>query len=305
MARTIVVTGATGGVGGILVKKLSERGMNVRAGVHTPGSEAKLEGLTGVEPVSIDYARPETLASAMEGADSLYLVTPLGPDMVETTKNVVVQAVAAGIERVVKQSVIGAISKDPTAWGVLHRDAERVIQKADFRYTFIRPNSFMQNFSRRDARHIRQLGEFYRAHGDAQVSYIDARDIAEAAATVLTTEGHEDQAYTLTGPESLSYHAIADMLTEVAGRRVRFVPLSAERLRAMMEEADVPAWRIDTMVEWQEWQSHGHAAPVTEDYLKLTGRQPTSFRQFLADNADQFRAEGLYGEPRTIVTPAE
>jgi uncharacterized protein YbjT (DUF2867 family) len=146
MVGTILVTGATGTVGGEVVKQLSSTGQKVRASVRSTTRVTSNDKLKDVELVEMDYNKPETLVTAFKGADKLFLLTPASPKAAELAANLVKEAKKNGIKHIVKQSVMGADSELDVAHLRLHRQAEKMIEESGIPFTFLRPNDFMQNF---------------------------------------------------------------------------------------------------------------------------------------------------------------
>jgi uncharacterized protein YbjT (DUF2867 family) len=285
MTTTVFVTGAAGTTGSELVPMLAAEGFDVRAGVHTQTHATHLDG-EGVELVEIDLTDRASLTDAFTGADSLSLLTPFTPDMVGLTQNAVDAAVDAGVEFVVRHSALGADTADvtPTRW---HRDAERVVEASGLDYTHLRPTTFMQNLLGQ-AESIRERGELSASVGDAAISHVDVRDVATVATTVFTEEGHEREAYDLTGPEALTYDDVAGVLSDVTGHVVEYVPVSEEAMRESLDQRGMPDELADAFLELQSWFAEGNGADVASAVVDVTGLPPHSFRQFVADNAETF-----------------
>jgi uncharacterized protein YbjT (DUF2867 family) len=182
MTQPIVVTGATGTVGSRVVEQLRAAGASVRAAVRDPGrvpSEPRLEA------VAIDFARPETLEAAMTGADHLFLLTAFVPEMVEMSHALVDAAKAAGIEHVVKLSAIGAGPGASIALGEWHTKGEKYLEDSGIGFTYLRPNSFMQNYVTYYGETIKTQNAFYLPHGKGKMSLVDPGDVAAVAVKTL------------------------------------------------------------------------------------------------------------------------
>jgi uncharacterized protein YbjT (DUF2867 family) len=185
----ILVTGATGNIGPGVVRSLLERGAPIRIAVHrTPLA------VDGAPTVPLDFDRPETFAPALDGADTLFLLSA----EVAHEAALIDAAGDAGIRRIVYISSFGA-NEDPFLVGRLHREMEERIAASGMAWTVLRPNYLMQNVLWLMADDIRREDAFYDSLGPRPVSMIDARDIGAAAARVLTEPGHEGRAYELSG----------------------------------------------------------------------------------------------------------
>src|SRR4028119_592996 len=203
MTNTILVMGATGNVGSQVVKQLADTGANVRAAVR---SQRKAESLKS-EKVSLtefDTDKPETIEAAFQGVHKVFLLTPLVPNMVELSANLVAAAKKAGVKHIIKSSGMGAEVEPGITLTRWHRAAEKAIEASGIAFTFVRPNGFMQNYANFNGATIKTQNTFYLPVGDGKVSYIDTRDIAAVAVAALTQDGHEGKAYEVTGLEAIS-----------------------------------------------------------------------------------------------------
>ncbi len=289
MSKTILVTGATGTVGSEVVKQLSAKGADVRACCHTLSKADKIRG-PGVEIVEVDYNKPETVEAAFRGVEKLFLLTPFTDNMVEITAQLAAEARKAGVKHIVKLSTLvlgGDVEAKipPIRW---HRQAEEIVEESGIPYIFVRPNGFMQNFINYYGETIETQNAIYTAAGEAKVGFVDARDIAAVAVEALTGDGHEGKVYTITGPEAISHNQIADILSEVLGRKISHVNLSEEDLRKGLEEAGLPDWIITSFVEGERITREGRPSAVLPTVEEVTGKKPRSFEQFARDYAEAF-----------------
>lgn len=285
----ILVTGAGGTVGGEIVKQLRAAGAKFRAGYYTQAKadEAKLGGVDGV---TLDFAKPETLRPALAGVERVFLISGTVPNQTELELNVVRESRGSGVRHIVKSSVWGAESEAFT-FAKIHHPVEREIAASRLTYTFLRPNGYMQNMHNFYSGTIKAQGTFYLPARDARISHIDVRDLARVAVAVLTQAGHDGQAYDLSGPEALSYHEIADKLSAVAGRKISYVDVSDEDFKRGMVSVGAPAEAADAMIELFHYYMSGAASGISPVVRRLTGREPLSFDQYARDHAAFFRAE--------------
>lgn len=294
MTETILVTGATGTVGSEVVKQLLSAEQRVRAAVHTTARAASShEKLKGLELVEIDYNKPETFVAAFKDADKLFLLTPASPKAADLATNLVNEAKKAGIRYIVKQSILGADSRI-VAHLLLHRQAEEIIEGSGIPFTFLRPNDFMQNFVNFYNPSIKSKNAFYLPAEDAKVSFVDVRDIAAIAVKTLTDDDdgngrHNGKAYTITGPEALSYYQVAEILSNATGKRISYVNISEEDTRLGMKDMGWDDWLINTTLQLFDLYRKGYASQVSSTIEELLGRKPISFPQFAKDYAQAFR----------------
>jgi uncharacterized protein YbjT (DUF2867 family) len=271
----ILVTGATGKVGQELVKELEKRGAAFKVGAREPGS------VKGMTAVLFDFDRPETFGPALAGVDDLFLLTSGGTGREAA---VVDAAKKAGVKRIVKLSVWGA-EGEGFIFGREHRKIEKHIEVSGLRWTFLRPNGFMQNFVTSHAPTIKGQGAFYLCYGNFDYSIIDARDIGAVAAKVLAEEGHDGKTYTLSGPESLTNSQMAEKLSKATSKPVHHVDMPPAEYKAMLVGFGMPPPFVDAFIDLQRFYSSGGAEAVTPDVEKLLGRKPGTFDEFARDHA--------------------
>ncbi len=282
----ILVTGAGGTVSSELVRQLKSAGAKFRAAYHNE-AKAKAARDNGIDAVVIDYAKPETLRAALKGVDKLFLLSGWAPNQGDLEINVVNAAKDAGVKHIVKLSVWGA-EKEEFEFAKMHRRIEKAIEKSGVPWTFLRPGSFMQNLANYSGATIKSQGAFYGASGDAGIAHIDVRDIAAVAVKALTQPGHEGKAYSLTGPEGLSFKQVAEKLSKATGRSINYVDLPPANLKQGMTSAGVPAAYAELLLDLHRYYREGKASSTTGDVKKVTGREPIRFDQYAKDHAGAF-----------------
>src|ERR687886_606183 len=274
----ILVTGSTGTIGSALIEELAALGAPTRALVRTPEKAGTVER-GGVEATVGDLGSPETLDAALEAVEQAFLLTPADPRQPEWEKNFVEAAERAGVRPVVKLSAFVADPDSPLRFGRTHGEGERHLEESALSWTFLRPNSFMQN-TLSNAWSIASEGRLYSTVPDAKVALIDTRDVAAVAARVLTEEGHEGKVYELTGPEAISNREVAEQLSTVLGRAVECVEVSFEDARQAMVGGGMPEWVADGVIELARFQEAGYAAGLTNGVAEVSGREPRRFEEF-------------------------
>jgi uncharacterized protein YbjT (DUF2867 family) len=292
LTETILITGATGTVGSEVVKQLSDKGEIIRAAARS-ASDNTFRNLNSVRVVQLDYNNPGTLATALKGVEKLFLLTPPQSTTVDFTSNLVREAKKAGVKYIVKQSVMGADAEPeitPTPI-LLHRQAEKIIEESKIPFTFLRSNSYMQNFVNFYSHSVKTQGAFYVPAGDARISFVDVRDIAAIAVHALTsTNGkHEGKAHNITGGEALSHGQAAEILSKAVGKKINYVNVTDVDASKGMKDMGMDEWIINSIIELFEFAKAGHwsaISPVTE---QVTGNKPITFSQFANDYAGSFK----------------
>ena len=283
----ILVIGATGDIGSKVLHRLSEADVQTRALSRTP---SRGEALPRVEWAKADLAEPETLYPAFDGVDRLFLLTGNVRSMAQLQKNAVDEAVAAGVDHVVKLSARGAQPQSKSAIGRWHHEAEIHLKASGLSWTMLRPHVFMQNLLDQAGR-IRSGGTIRAAAGDGRIPFIDTRDIADVATTVLTepVEEHVSETHLLTGGVALNYEQVAAVLGAATNRDLEYVAESFDEARARLRSEGLPDWLIDSKLALAEYQrAGGETARVTRDVFEVTGHPPRSLAQFAYDNQEAF-----------------
>jgi len=275
---SIVVTGATGTIGKELVRNLSSEKADFK--VLVTSEAKKYEALASVVA---NYRDVNTLIRAFEGADTLFLLTPDAPQVMQWVENAVNAAERAGVKHVVRSSGIGADAASPYAVMKQLGELERIVERSGIPWTFLRPNSFMQNFATFDRQAVRH-GYLQVPRGDARISFVDVRDIAAVATSVLMNpEPHVHKAYTLTGPEALKMQEAVTLIGEQVGRTVTYHDIDKEAWATQMQGFGIPDWSINLLLSLYQADKDGVTAPVTNDIEEVTGQRARSFKAFVND----------------------
>jgi uncharacterized protein YbjT (DUF2867 family) len=286
--ETILVSGATGKVGTALLDNLEGADVEVRALVRDE-SDARSLGARGVEVVLGDFLVPQTLGPALDGVSMVFLLTPIHPQQATQAANVIDAARGSGNDpHVVRLSVHQASHEAPTRISRQHAEIEERLISSGLPYTLLRPQSFMQN-TLLSAPTVARQGKIFQPMKDGRLGMIDARDIGEVAAKVLTEGGHEGKTYTLTGPAAISFYDVAEALGEVLGKEVTYVPIPQEKAKEAMLGRGIPEWVADALNEYAEAHSEGYSDWTTGDFERLTGHPATSYKEFANDFERAFR----------------
>jgi uncharacterized protein YbjT (DUF2867 family) len=288
MTRTrvppVLVTGATGRIGRVVVDLLIDAGLPVRALTRRSEAAATLPGC--VEVVTGDLTVPESLDAGLRGAGAVFLVWTAPP----ATAPAVVERLASHARRVVFLSsphqTPHPFFRQPNPMAVLHADIERLIAAAGLESTIIRPGMLASNALFWWATAIRAGGVVRWPYGAAETAPVDDRDVAAVAARTLYSGGHAGGDYVLTGPESLSQAEQVSIIGDVVGRRIRFEELSPEEFRSETA-GSWPRPVVDMLLA--AWGATiGRPAFITPTVSDILGSAPRSFRQWAADHAAAF-----------------
>ncbi len=284
--RPIVVTGANGNVGVPLVEALAEWGVFVRAAVHSEETTFNAE----VETVRFDFTDETTWASTFRNARSLFVLRPPHLSNVEAAIHPALDAaIEAGVEHVVTLSVMGA-GANPF---LPHRRIEKYVEAQPVAWTHVRPGFYMQNLSGTHQTGIARYDEIIVPAGDGAANWIDTRDIGELAAVILA-EGREHNGcvYEPTGPKALDYHEVANVLSDVLGREIRYRRPGLWRyIQHMRQDTDFELGFILFSCLLHTLVRFGLSTRITDDLEVLLGRPPRSIHDFVEDHASAWRRE--------------
>ncbi len=285
----ILITGATGGYGNALIQNLLANKADVRAIVH---HESKSQGLrdAGVE-VFIDFLKPETLDAAFDGADKVFLYTPVSPDAAKMASNCIAAAKRAGKPHIVRMSEKSPEPVNTLRVGVMHAQVNAELEGSGLPFTSLRPTFYMQNIMAA-AQTVASDGMIYMPFKDAKLGMVDIRDVVEAGAKALTTQGHTGQTYVLTGPAAISFYDVASGLSKALGKEVKYVNVPIEAALQSMIGMGMPKWLAEVYCEYFANHSAGVSNFTTNDVEKLTGHPARSFETFARDYAQVFGKSG-------------
>jgi uncharacterized protein YbjT (DUF2867 family) len=285
----ILVTGATGNVGGALVAALSAAGVPTRALVRSRERGDNLRGYD-VDLAIGSYDDPGSLRAALADVDRVFLMSPASPQAADQELAVVAAVQAEAPEAaVVKLAAAGvdAPGESPVRFVRQHQQVVQALADSGLPTTVLAPGSFLQNLLRQAAS-VQEQGALYASVGDAALSHVDVRDVAAVAAHVLTSDGHAGATYTVTGPEALTYAQVAEVFARVLGTPVRAVDVPPEQSREAMTGSGVPEWLADGLLELDDVYRTGAGAVVTDEVQKATGRPARSVEQFVQEHRAAF-----------------
>jgi NAD(P)H dehydrogenase (quinone) len=281
----IAVTGATGGLGGRVARRLADRGARQRLIVRDP---QRAPALGGAEVATGSYDDPERLRRAFEGAATLFMVSAAeDPDRRRLHANVVDAAVAAGVQRIVYTSFYGAAPECTFTFGRDHWHAEQHIKASGLRHTCLRDNLYIDFLPLM----VGPDGVIRGPAGNGRVAAVTRDDIADVAVAVLLDDGggHDGRTYDMTGPEALSMAEIAGELSQVAGRPVSYHDETLEEAYASRAHYGAPDWEVTGWVTTYAAVASGDLDQVSNDVEAVSGHPPMSLAEFLRRNPDSYR----------------
>ncbi len=284
----ILVTGATGSVGSVVIENLKAKGADVSAAVRTPESDKAVA--LGVPLVHFDFTDPEGMFKAMQGFDRLFLILPLTKQMRVYGANAVAAAKAAGLSLVVCSSRMGS---DPNAHfqlGKIHGAVDADLEDSGIPFVILRPATFMQNYATHYAGAVSAKGKLLVPEREAKTSYVDLRDLGAAAAAILADpEPETNTFYVVTGPQALDNHEMAAIIGKAAGREVVYENIDVEDYGLGMEEAGLPEWNVHMILSVHRYARSNYTAFKTKAVEHLTGKPAKSFQEFAAEHVEAWK----------------
>lgn len=284
----ILVLGAGGTIGRHLLAELDGRGLEYRAAYH---SAAKLENAQaeGLDAVAVDLARPHTLRAPLDDVDRVFLLTAATPHLSEHECAAIEAFRQAGVERVVKVSVWDA-DMEGYSFARWHRPVELALADSGIEHVILRPNGFMQSLAAGIVATVRDHGSLYMPGGHHACAYVDARDIARCAATLLAEapSAPEGTLWHLSGPEALDAAGVAEALGRALRKPVRAVDISLAAYADALTTAGLPAWMVEALVDLAAYQVDASFRRITDGVEAISGRPPGTLLDYFTEFRDTF-----------------
>jgi NAD(P)H dehydrogenase (quinone) len=273
----LAVTGSTGGLGGMVARQLAELGQPQRLLVRDAGRAPDLDGAV---PLVFSYADAGLSAKALEGVKVLFMVSAAeAEDRLQQHYSFIDAAAAAGVQHVVYTSFYGAAPSSVFTLGRDHYATEARIRASGMDFTFLRDNFYLDFLPLLTG----EDGVIRGPAGNGMVSAVAREDIARCAVAVLRDPAlHVGTTYNLTGPEEITLARAAEVLTAETGRSITYHPETVEEAYASRASYGAPPWQVDAWVSTYTAIAAGELAGLSPDVRGLTGRDPLSLAEFLA-----------------------
>jgi uncharacterized protein YbjT (DUF2867 family) len=273
--------------GGRITAQLAERGIPVRAMTSNPKHVAGLKR-PGVDPVVADMDQPETLADAVAGVDTVFLVSPMDAGVKVREGNVLRAAQRAGVRRIVK--LYGAVEHRGDPLITLHDASLEAIRQSGLEWSLLSPTSVLETSLLSMIPWIEAVGAVVASAGEGKVAHVAADDVARAGAAILTERHENGRSYVITGPELYSYGELCEIMSRLTRRSIAYQDVSDQELeRLLVREAGMTPEQaeIGVICHFRAWRN-GDAEVRTDTYRELTGRAPTTVEEWITAHRDIF-----------------
>ena len=290
MASTILIAGPTGPIGQFLVRDLLAQRQAVRVLVRELSPSPSIPTGALVDYVEAPVLSVSVLDTIVDEISHLVLLSAPTPNQVLWNGSLIEAAERTGRPiHIVPVLAMGAVSKDPALqFAHWHAATRAQIRSTGLPMTEIRPQLLMQTLLR-SAASIRTDDLLFGAYGSSRLPHVDAEDGAAAIAAVLTTDHHDGESYVLTGPQSISYADLADVLSTILERNIRYVDMRAEAFHEHLLGNGIPSWVADDLAALGRLFESDHTWPVTSTVAELTGRPARTLQRFVREHASAFR----------------
>jgi uncharacterized protein YbjT (DUF2867 family) len=279
----IAITGASGAVGGRVARRLSERGFPVRLVVRDP---ARAPDLPGARVARASYSDRESMLSALDAVGTLFLVSAHEAiDRLEQHKLAVEAAAAAGVRKIVYLSFLGA---GPEATFVLarqHYHTEQYIKETGANFVFLRDALYTDYVPLL----VGSDGVIRGPAGNGQAGFVTRDDVAEVAAAVLASSGHDGTTFDITGPESIDLNEAADRLSRFIGRPITYHPETEAEAYSSRAVYGAPDWEVEGWVTSYLAIGNGEMDVVSDSVPRLTGHEAMNLEAFLAAHPESYQ----------------
>ncbi|HEX4790413.1 MAG TPA: SDR family oxidoreductase [Actinospica sp.] len=279
---TLVVTGASGHLGRLVIERLLARGVPAAEVVAAARTVGRVEDLAarGVQVRAADYDDTDSLDAAFAGASAVLLVSGLEPDRVRQHTDAIEAAKRAGVGLLAYTSIVNA-DASTLRLAEDHKATEAVLRASGLPFVLLRNSWYFENYTAGLAATL-EHGALLGSAGDGRVSAAARADYAEAAAAVLTGEGHAGRAYELGGDEALTLAELAAEIGAQAGRPVKYVDLPEAELAQTLAGFGIPAEMAAVLADADRGLSRGELRTDSGDLKRLIGRPTTSAKEAVA-----------------------
>ncbi|WP_125760889.1 NmrA family NAD(P)-binding protein [Companilactobacillus hulinensis] len=289
MEDKILVIGGTGNIGFPLIEYLNQKNVEVVAGTHNVDKAAiKLAGLDNVEIRYFDFLDPESFENAMTGVNKVFFVRP--PQLEKPKQDMLPFLTYIKQEQIQQLVFISLLGVEALPF-MPHHTIEKMILNLNVPYTFIRPNYFMQNLNTTNQKDIYNDHDLFIPGGSSRTSFVDTRDVGEIAGITLLNNEYINQKIDITGPESLTYQEIAQIMSKILGVDYKYSRPSLLKFRKAMLQRGINKDFVNTLLTIYVIEQVGTltAMKVNDNAKNILGHSPRNIQTYIEDYQKYFK----------------
>jgi uncharacterized protein YbjT (DUF2867 family) len=278
----IVVTGATGRVGGLVARRLDSAGHPMRLLVRDP---QRAPSINGAQVQAADYGNPELLAAGLQKGDRVFMVSLWigGDTRLDLHRSFIEAAARADVAQLVYLSFVNAGPNAIFSHAREHGATEEMLRASGVPWTAIRNSMYADDIPG----WFDPDGVAREPGDDARMSFSYRPELADVIAAVLTKRGHEGRIYNITTPDSASMRELAQIATKVTGEDYRYEPISDDAWIERWKAQGRPDWALEAGLTSYQALRAGELDVVSDDYEKVTGRKAATIADVIAELADE------------------
>ena len=277
----IGVTGSTGELGRRVAERLAARRVPQRLIVR---DIARAPQLDGAEVVQAAYEDGESMEDALREVQTLFLVSGWGKERVQQHYSAIDAAMAAGVERIVYTSFLGAAPMATFTHAREHYLTEQRIRASGRRYTFLRPSFYLD----RAPRWFSAEGIIQGPAGNGTIAWVSRDDIADVAVEVLIGSGHDGASYDITGSRALTLAEAAEEFSRTTGLAASYRTETLEEARASRMRYNPSEWELEAWVSTYVAIATGELSVVSHTVQALTGHAPQAFADYFREHPESY-----------------
>jgi NAD(P)H dehydrogenase (quinone) len=291
----LIVSGASGQLGALVIDALLARKVDPKNLIlvsRTPETAAlKRYAARGASVRYGDFTQPESLRAAFAGGTKMLLISVNagGGNRPELHKAAIDAAIADGVKLIAYTSYVNADRNEHSEIAVDHRRTEQYLMESGVAWTMLRNQIYMNGLVDQAVQIVRE-GRLVTHTPDARVAYVTREDCAAAAAAVLTTPGHENRAYNITGPDAIGPRELVALASEISGKKVELVVLDEGAYRKHLLDTGLPEESIASSLAFDAELNSPLLREPSKAVAELTGRPATSARALLTSAKARLRA---------------
>lgn len=281
MTNNILITGATSSISTAIIKHLISESptSTINALVRDAKKSESLKTL-GIQLRIGDLEKPITLGKVFSGIDTAFILTAPTPRAPEQFSNALWAARQAGVKRIVRLSAFGSEYNSPTISGRLHALSDNELIASGINYTILRPHFFMQNLAMSIKNSVDE-GVLRFALGNGKLAMVDTNDISEFAVRVLTSKGHDNSIYTITGPESISLQDVVFAIQKIINKPVKYQSVPVEQILNVMLNSGIDDFTLNMFRDYLNAYSNNWGDSISDDFSKVMEKPARNITTFL------------------------